>query len=93
MEISQHRSNDNLPQKETTEMVWPRVKAGRGGYNQEDVKDASAGKEKKGRPKKRYLHIRDYRKEYEMTEGLTQNGNVWRMKTKAAYDYMEEAYR
>ena len=29
-------------------MVWPRVKEGRGGYHQEDVKHASARKEKKG---------------------------------------------
>ena len=27
-------------------MVWPRVKEGRGGYHQEDVKHASARKEK-----------------------------------------------
>ena len=29
-------------------MVWPHVKEGRGGYHQEDVKHASARKEKKG---------------------------------------------
>ena len=28
-------------------MVWQRVKEGRGGYRQEDVKHASPGKEKK----------------------------------------------
>ena len=28
-------------------MVWPRVKEGRGGYHQEDVKHASVRKEKK----------------------------------------------
>ena len=45
--ILNYRTNDNLRQKETTEMVWSRVKEGRGGYHQEDVKHASAGKEKK----------------------------------------------
>ena len=40
------QTNDNLPQKEATEMVWLSLK---GGYNQEDDQHASAGKEKKGR--------------------------------------------
>ena len=48
MERRQCRANDNFPQEETTAMVWPRVKEGRGGYHQEDVKHASARKEKKG---------------------------------------------
>ena len=50
MERSQHRSNDNLPQKETTVIVWPRVTEGRGGYHQTDVKHRSTGKGKKGGP-------------------------------------------
>ena len=37
-------ANDNLPQKETTEMVWPHVKGGRGGYHQEDVEYAGVRK-------------------------------------------------
>ena len=38
----------NLPRKETTKMIWSCVKEGRGGYQQKDVKNARAGKEKKG---------------------------------------------
>ena len=45
------RTNDNLPQIETIEMVWPHVKEGSGGCHQEDAKYEL--KEKKGRPKKR----------------------------------------
>ena len=49
----------------------------RGGYHQEDVKHASGGKEKKGRPKKRFLdNIRDDTKEYKMTEDMTQKRSV-----------------
>ena len=41
-------------------------------------------KRRRGRPNKRCLHnIREDMKEYEMTEGLAQNGSVLRMKTKA----------
>ena len=65
-------------------MVWPRVKEGRGGYHQEDVKHASADKEKKRRLKKKWLHnIRDDMKEYKMTEHIAQNRSVWHVKTKA----------
>ena len=35
-EKRQYRTNDNLPQKEMTDMVWSRVNDGRGGYHQED---------------------------------------------------------
>ena len=60
--------------KETTEMVWPRGKEGRGGYHQEDGKHANAGKEKKGRPEKRWLdYIRDDMKECKMPEDVVQN--------------------
>ena len=65
-------------------MVWPRVKEGRGGYHQEDVKHASARKEKKGRPNKRWLdNIREDMKEYKMTEDMAQNRSVWHVKIKA----------
>ena len=33
-------------------MIWPRVKEGMGAYLQDDVKHASAVKEKKGRPRR-----------------------------------------
>ena len=51
----------------------------------EDVKHANlCGKEKKGRPKKRWLDIsRDDMIEYKMTEGMTQNKSVWHLNTKA----------
>ena len=63
-------------------MVCQRLRGG-GGYHQEDVKHASAGKEKKGRPKKRQLdNIRDDMKEYTMTEEMAQNRIVWHMKKK-----------
>ena len=60
-------------------------KEGRGGYHKEDVKHSSAGKEKKGRPKKeRWLdNFRDDMKEYKMTKDMAQNRRVWHMKTKA----------
>ena len=64
-------------------MVWPCVKEGRGGYHQEDVKHASARKEKKGRPKKRWLdNIREDMKEYKMTEDMAQNRSEWHVKIK-----------
>ena len=44
--------NDTLPPKETTEMVWPSVREGMGGYHQEDIKHANAQKEKKGNQRK-----------------------------------------
>ena len=70
--------------KETTDMAWPRVKEGRGGYHQEDVKHARAWKYKKGRHKKRWLNnIRDDMNEYKMTKYMEQNRSVWHMKTKA----------
>ena len=63
-------------------MVCQRLREG-GGYHQEDVKHASAGKEKKGRPKKRQPdNIRDTMKEYTMTEEMAQNRIVWHMKKK-----------
>ena len=56
----QHRTDDNLPQKEASDMVWSHVKEGRGGHYQEDVKHASAGKEKNVRHKKRLLDNMGY---------------------------------
>ena len=65
-------------------MVWPRVKEGKTRYHQEDAKHASAWKEKKGRPKKRWLeNIRDDMTVYKMTEDMAQKQSVWHMKTKA----------
>ena len=42
------------------------MKEGRGGNHQEDIKHASAGKEKKGRPRKRWLD--NIREEYKTAE-------------------------
>ena len=68
--------------KETTDMAWPRVKEGRGGYHQEDVKHASEGKEKKGRHKKRWLeNIRHERIQDDKIHGA--ESKCVRMKTKA----------
>ena len=57
---------------------------GRGRYHRDDVKHASAGKEKKGRPNERWLdNIRDDMKEVKLTNDMTQsNRSVWHMKTK-----------
>ena len=56
----------------------------RGGYHQEDVKYASTQKEQKGRPNKRWQdNIRDDMKEYNVTGDMTQNRNVWHIKTQA----------
>ena len=58
-------------------MVWSRVKDGRGGYHQEDVKQASARNEKNGRPNKRWLHnIKVDMKEYKVTKDMAQNQSV-----------------
>ena len=55
------------------------------GHHQYDVKHASAGNAKKGRPKKIWLdHIDDDMNEYNTTEDMTQNRSVWRMKAKHA---------
>ena len=69
MEGSQYRTNDNRPQIESTDMVWPHVKEGSGGYHQEDAKYEL--KEKKGRPKKRSLdNIRGHEKiQYDRRHG------------------------
>ena len=65
-------------------MVWPRVKEGRGGYHQEDVKHASAGKEKKGRPNIRWFdNTANAMKEYKLTKDMAQNRNAWHMKATA----------
>ena len=77
------RTNDNVPQKETTEMVWPRVKKGRGGHHHEDAKYAGAGEQKKGRTKRWLDNLRDDMKECNMTEDMAQNQSVWHVKTKA----------
>ena len=70
--------------RKTELTVWPRVKEGSGGYHQEDVKHESAGKEKKGRPNKRWLdNIREDMKGYDMTKDMAQNGSVWHTKTNA----------
>ena len=54
-----------------------RVKEGRGGYHQEDVKHANAGVGENRSPRKRWLvNIRDYMKEYNMTDDMAQNRNV-----------------
>ena len=51
--------------------------------HQQDVKHASAGKDKKG-PNNRWLgNIRDDMKEYKMTKDMAQNRSAWHMKTKA----------
>ena len=55
-----------------------------GGYNQEDVKNTSAGKEKKRRPNKRWLdNTADDMKEYKMTKDMAQNRIAWHMKATA----------
>ena len=54
------------------------------GYHQDDVKHASARKEKNGRAKKRLLdNTREDMKEYKMTEYKAQNRSVWHVKIKA----------
>ena len=74
-------------------MVWPRVNEGRRGYHQEYVKHASAGKEKKGRPKNRWLdNIRDVMKAYKKTEDMAHYRSVWHIQRPVHY-YMEEAYK
>ena len=58
-------------------MVWPRFTEGRGGYHQGDDNYVGAGKEKKGRPKKRWLdNIKEDMKEFNMTEAMAQNRMV-----------------
>ena len=66
-------------------MVWPRVKEGRGGYHQEDVKHASARKEKIGEAQEKMVgqyHMENM-KEYNMTEDMAQNRSGWHVKIKA----------
>ena len=54
-------------------MVWPRVKEGRGGYHQEDVKHASARREKKGKAQEKMVgQYQEDMKEYRMTEDMAQ---------------------
>ena len=69
-------------------MVWPHVEVfneGRGRYHQVDDNYAGAGKEKKGRPKKRWLHnIREDMTVYNMTEEMAENRSVWHVKIKAS---------
>ena len=67
-------------------MVWPRVKEGRGGYRQYDVKHASTGKRRRGGPIRYHYSldtIRDDMEEYEMTQHFAPNRSVWYMKTNA----------
>ena len=53
LEGSQYRTNENLHQTETTDMEWPRVREGMGGYDQEEAKRAGAGKKVVGEVQER----------------------------------------
>ena len=65
-------------------MVWPRVKEGRGVYHRDDAKCASAGNEKKGRPKKIWLdNSRVDTKGHDMTTYIAESPSVWHMELKA----------
>ena len=57
---------------------------GRGGYHEEDVKCASAAKQKKERRKKRWLdNIMENMKEHIVTHDMAQNPSAWHMETNA----------